>query len=174
MTDTPERRARKKEQDRLRQRRRRAKASPRASGPVRISITIQEPDLWRRTCEAGERESLIAITERAIDEGCRAHKKQENEAMWEKLSKARTGIMDREAACATLDPNGNWSVTDRREPPPGWPKVKPDGMTDEQWDLAIAEWREEIEEWQAGMNERNPETGEQRRVNTRHNWERDR
>ena len=26
--------------------------------------------------------------------------------MWERLSKTRTGIMDREAACATLDPNG--------------------------------------------------------------------
>ena len=36
MTDTPERRARKKEQDRLRQRRRRAKASPRTNGPVRL------------------------------------------------------------------------------------------------------------------------------------------
>ena len=53
MTDIPERRARKKEQDRLRQRRRRAKTSPRTNGPARISLTIQDPDLWRRACDGG-------------------------------------------------------------------------------------------------------------------------
>ena len=174
MTDTPERLARKKEQDRLRQRRRRAKASPRTNGPVRISLTIQDPDLWRRACDAGDRESLIAITERVIDEYCRAYKKQESEAMWERLSKTRTGIMDREAAGATVDADGNWSITERRDDPPPRPIKRPENWTEEEWDQHLAEWRDAYEEWEASMKDWNPETGQSKRINTQHNWERDR
>ena len=78
----------------------------------------------------------------------------------------RTGIMDREAACANLDENGSWHISDRREPPPGKPKVKPEDMTEEQGELAMEEWREAYEEWESRMNDLdNPETGEWRRVN---------
>ena len=55
LTDAEQRLARSREAARLRQRRCRAKTNPRPNGPVRISITIQDPDLWRRACEAGER-----------------------------------------------------------------------------------------------------------------------
>jgi len=168
--------ARKQEQDRLRQRRRRARTSPRPNGPVRMSITIQDPDLWRRACEAGDRESLVAITEQAIDEDCRALKKQASDAMWEKVSKTRTGLMDREAAGAELGANGNWAVADRRGDPPPRPMMRPEDWTEEEWDQHIADWSEAYDEWLSRMNDgENPETGgESRRVNTRHNWEKDR
>lgn len=166
--------ARKREQDRLRQRRRRAKANPLLNGPLRIAITIQDPDLWRRACHAGERESLTAITERVIDEECRAYKKHEIEAMWVKLSKIRTGLMDRLAAGATVDVDGNWMISEKRDDPPPKPMKKPDDWTEEEWEAAIAEWSEESDEWEASRKDWNPETGKSKWVNTKHNWERDR
>ena len=46
--------------------------------------------------------------------------------------KTRTGIMDREAACANLDENGSRHISDRREPPPRQAEGKPEDMTEEQ------------------------------------------
>ena len=126
--------SRERERWRLKKARQRDRKKPDANRPVTIRITIQDPELWRRACEAGDRRVLIAITERVIDEDCRERKRQESDAIWEKLSKTRTGIMDREAACANLDENGSWHISDRRERPPAKPKVKPDDMTEEEWD----------------------------------------
>ena len=95
--------------------------------------------------------------------------------MWEKLSKTRTGIMDREAAGAVLDADGNWAIADRREAPPPRPMKRPEDWTEEEWEEYMAAWREAHDEWMSSMNDPdNYETGERRRVNTRHNWERDR
>ena len=91
-----------------------------------------------------------------------------------KLSKTRTGIIDREAAGATVDANGNWSITERRNDPPPRPMKRPENWTEEEWDQHLAEWRDEYEEWEASMKDWNPETGQSKRINTQHNWERDR
>jgi hypothetical protein len=163
---------RKREQTRLRVQKHRAKGAPDTNRPVRIYIKIEQPELWRRACEGGERESLVSITERVIDEHCREQKRQEQEALWEKVSKTRTGAMDREAAVADIDADGNWAVADRREAPPPRPMKRPEDWTDEEWEEHLAEWREACEEWESRENDMdNPETGKSRRVNTRHNWE---
>ena len=85
--------------------------------------------------------------------------------MWEKLSKTRTGIMDREAAGAVLDADGNWAIADRRESPPPRPMKRPEDWTEEEWEEYMAAWREAYEEWESRMNDPdNYETGERRRT----------
>jgi hypothetical protein len=165
-----------RERERERQKKARQRARKRTDNrPVTIRITIQDPELWRRACEAEARESLISITERTIDEDCREQKKRESEAMWENLSKTRTGLMDREAAGAEIDANGNWTISEMRDDPPPRPMKRPEDWTAEEWDQHIAEWSEAYDEWESRQSDaENPETGESRRVNTRHNWERDR
>ena len=80
--------------------------------------------------------------------------------MWEKLSRTRTGLMDREAA-GELDDSGEWGITDKVEPPPVMRRLKPSEMTEEQWEIYEAEYREAYEEWEARQNDAgNPETGE--------------
>jgi hypothetical protein len=115
------------------------------------------------------------MTEDHIDNACREYRKQQANEQLEKLSKTRTGILDREAAGAELDADGNWGIADRRESPPPRPMKRPQDWTEEEREEHMAAWREVCEEWESRMNDpHNYETGEWRRVNTSHNWERDR
>jgi len=137
---------------------------------VRITITIQDQETWRAACEAGERESLVAMTEDHIDNACREYRKQQANEQLEKLSKTRTGILDREAAGAELDADGNWGIADRRESPPPRPMKRPQDWTEEEWEEHMAAWREVYEEWESRMSDpHNYETGE-RRWTGHKNW----